>query len=281
MSVGAGRAGTVHWLLIAPALGLILALYVVPLLKILALSFTDPTLGLQNYRLLFTSGAIERILWTTTRICALTTALTLLGGYAIAYALVHTGERQRQWMLFCVLLPFWLSVLVRAFAWVMLLRREGAVNSTLLALGIIDGPLTLVRNEFGVIVGMIHYMLPYAILPLYTNMQGIDRRLVAAARGLGAKPFGAFCRVFLPLSMPGVIGALVLVFVFSLGFYITPAILGGGKTVMVAEYIAANILDNIRWGLATMLATTLLATVFLLLGLMWRVVDIRKLLGAA
>jgi putative spermidine/putrescine transport system permease protein len=281
MSIGAGRAGTVHWLLIAPALGLILALYVVPLLNILALSFVDPTPGLQNYRLLFTSGAIERILWTTTRICALTTALTLLGGYAIAYALVHAGERQRQWMLFCVLLPFWLSVLVRAFAWVMLLRREGAVNSTLLALGLIDSPLTLVRNEFGVIVGMIHYMLPYAILPLYANMQGIDRRLVAAARGLGAKPFGAFRRVFLPLSLPGIIGALILVFVFSLGFYITPAILGGGKTVMIAEYIAANILDNIRWGLATMLASTLLATVFLLLGLMWRLVDMRKLLGAA
>jgi len=268
-------------LLIAPALGLILALYVIPLLKILGLSFLDPTPGLQNYRLLFTSGAIERILWTTTRICALTTGLTLVGGYVIAYALVHVGERQRQWMLFCVLLPFWLSVLVRAFAWIMLLRREGAVNWTLLALDLIDSPLTLVRNEIGVIVGMIHYMLPYAILPLYTNMQGIDRRLVAAARGLGAGPFGAFCRVFLPLSLPGIIGAGVLVFVFSLGFYITPAILGGGKTVMIAEYIAANILDNIRWGLATMLASTLLATVFLLLGLMWRVVDLRKLLGAA
>jgi len=279
--VASRRAGTVHWLLIAPALGLILAFYVAPLLKILALSFLDPTPGLQNYRLLFTSGAIERILWTTTRICALTTGLTLVGGYAIAYALVHAGERQRQWMLFCVLLPFWLSVLVRAFAWIMLLRREGAVNSTLLALGVIDSPLTLVRNEFGVIVGMVHYMLPYAILPLYANMQGIDRRLVAAARGLGAKPFGAFRRVFLPLSMPGIIGALVLVFIFSLGFYITPAILGGGKTVMIAEYIATNILDNIRWGLATMLASTLLATVFLLLALMWRVVDLRKLLGAA
>ena len=281
MRVASRRAGTVHWLLIAPALGLILAFYVAPLLKILALSFLDPTPGLQNYRLLFTSGAIERILWTTTRICALTTGLTLVGGYAIAYALVHAGERQRQWMLFCVLLPFWLSVLVRAFAWIMLLRREGAVNSTLLALGVIDSPLALVRNEFGVIVGMVHYMLPYAILPLYANMQGIDRRLVAAARGLGAKPFGAFRRVFLPLSMPGIIGALVLVFIFSLGFYITPAILGGGKTVMIAEYIATNILDNIRWGLATMLASTLLATVFLLLALMWRVVDLRKLLGAA
>jgi putative spermidine/putrescine transport system permease protein len=271
----------IYWLLIAPALALILLLYVVPLLKILGLSFLDPTPGLQNYRLLLTSGAIQRILWTTVRICAVTTGLTLAGGYLIAYALVHAGERQRQWMLFCVLLPFWLSVLVRAFAWVTLLRQEGPVNAALLTLGIVDHPLTLVRNEFGVVVGMIHYMLPYAILPLYTNMQGIDQRLVAAARGLGAGPFGAFRRVFLPLSLPGIVGAGVLVFVFSLGFYITPAILGGGKTVMIAEYIAVNILDNIRWGLATMLASVLLATVFLLLGLMWRVVDLRKLLGAA
>jgi putative spermidine/putrescine transport system permease protein len=281
MRAGLRRAGTMHWLLIAPALGLVLALYVAPLANILGLSFVDPAPGLQNYRLLFTSGAIERILWTTARICCLTTGLTLLGGYLVSYALVHAGSRQRQCMLFCVLLPFWLSVLVRAFAWVMLLRREGAVNASLLALGVIDTPLTLVRNEFGVIVGMIHYMLPYAILPLYANMQGIDGRLVDAARGLGAGPFGAFWRVFLPLSIPGIIGAGVLVFVFSLGFYITPAILGGGKTVMIAEYIAANILDNIRWGLATMLASTLLATVFLLLALMWRVVDLRKLLGAA
>jgi putative spermidine/putrescine transport system permease protein len=271
----------IYWLLLVPALLLILVLYVGPLLKILGLSFLDPSPGLQNYRLLLTSGAIQRILMTTVRICALTTGLTLAGGYLVAYALVHASERHRQWMLFCVLLPFWLSVLVRAFAWVTLLRQEGAVNAVLLALGLVDHPLTLVRNEFGVIVGMIHYMLPYAILPLYTNMQGIDRRLVAAARGLGAGPFGAFWRVFLPLSLPGIIGAGVLVFVFSLGFYITPAILGGGKTVMIAEYIAVNILDNIRWGLATMLASVLLATVFLLLGLMWRVVDLRKLLGAA
>jgi putative spermidine/putrescine transport system permease protein len=275
------RQRGIYWLLVVPALALILVLYVGPLLKILGLSFTDPTPGLQNYRLLLTSGAIQRILLTTVRICALTTVLTLAGGYLIAYALVHANERLRQWMLFCVLLPFWLSVLVRSFAWVMLLRQEGVVNSVLLALGLIGQPLTLVRNEFGVIVGMIHYMLPYAILPLYTNMQGIDQRLVAAARGLGAGPFGAFRRVFLPLSLPGLIGAGVLVFVFSLGFYITPAILGGGKTVMIAEYIAVNILDNIRWGLATMLATVLLATVFLLLGLMWRVVDLRKMLGAA
>lgn len=275
------RQQGVYWLLIAPALGLMVALFIFPLLRILWISVAEPSLGLQNYQLLLTSGAIQRILVTTARICVLTTVLTLIGGYAIAYALVHVGERQRQWMLFCVLLPFWLSVLVRAFAWVMLLRRDGAVNATLLALGLIDSPLTLVRNEFGVVVGMVHYMLPYAVLPLYANMLGIDRRLVAAARGLGAGSWTAFRKVFLPLSLPGIVGAAVLVFVFSLGFYITPALLGGGKTVMIAEYIGVNILHNTRWGLATMLASTLLITVFLLLGLMSRAVDMRKLYGAA
>jgi len=275
------RRQGVYWLLIAPALGLMAAFFIFPLLRILWISVAEPSFGLQNYALLLSSGAIQRILATTARICVLTTALTLVGGYIVAYALVHAGERQRQWMLFCVLLPFWLSVLVRAFAWVMLLRRDGAVNATLLALGLIDVPLTLVRNEFGVIVGMVHYMLPYAVLPLYANMLGIDRRLVAAARGLGAGAWTAFHKVFLPLSLPGLVGAAVLVFVFSLGFYITPAVLGGGKTVMIAEYIGVNILHNTRWGLATMLASTLLVTVLLLLGLMSRVVDMRKLYGAA
>jgi len=270
----------VYWLLIAPALALVVGLYVVPLFRVLWISVAEPSLGLQNYRLLLTSAAIHHIFWTTARICLLTTVVTMLGGYAVAYALVHVSERQRQWMLLCVLLPFWVSVLVRAFAWVTLLRPNGVLNSALLALGLIGSPLTLVRNEFGVVVGMVHYMLSYAILPLFANMQGIDRRLVAAARGLGAGPFTAYRRVFLPLSMPGIVSAAVLVFVFSLGFYITPAILGGGKTVMIAEYISANIRDNLRWGLATMLASTLLIVVFLSLGLMSRLVDVRKLFGA-
>jgi putative spermidine/putrescine transport system permease protein len=275
------RTQGLYWLLIAPALALMVGFFIFPLLRILWISVAEPQIGLQNYELLVTSGAIQRILMTTARICVLTTLLTLIGGYIVAYTLVHVSERQRQWMLFCVLLPFWLSVLVRAFAWIMLLRREGLVNGTLLALGVIDNPLTLVRNELGVVIGMVHYMLPYAILPLYANMLGIDRRLVSAARGLGASPWLAFRKVFLPLSLPGVVGAAILVFVFSLGFYITPAILGGGKTVMIAEYIGVNILHNTRWGLATMLASTLLITVFLLLGLMSRVVDMRKMYGAA
>ena len=275
------KATRTYWAFILIPLAVLATFYFYPLFKVLWLSVTEPTPGFANYEKLVSSEAIQRILLTTLRICVVTTAIALVIGYAIAYAMLQVPPRRRIWMLFIVLLSFWLSVLVRGFAWLTLLQSHGLINSALMALGLIDAPLPLVRNEFGVIIGMVHYLIPYAVLPIYANMQGIDPRLVPAARGMGATRFGAFWRIFLPLSKPGIISAGILLFVFSLGFYVTPALLGGGKTVMIAEYIAANILDNIRWGLATMLASTLLVTVFLLLALMWRVVDMRKLLGAA
>jgi putative spermidine/putrescine transport system permease protein len=280
--VTAGRFARrhVYWLLVLPALAMMVVFYTYPLAQVLWVSLTDPSPGLGNYALLFTSPAVQRIIITTGRICTITSVLTLVLGYLVAYAMVHVTETHRQWMLFCVLLTFWLSVLVRAFAWVMILRPDGPLNATLLGAGLVERPLQLVRNEIGVVIGMVHYMLPYAVLPLYANMQGIDRRLVAAARGLGASPFTAFWRVFLPLNLPGIVGAGLLVFVFSLGFYITPAILGGGRTTMIAEYIGIQIQATVRWGLATMLASSLLITVFLTLGLMSRVISLRKLFGA-
>ena len=123
---------------------------------------------------------------TTLRIGLATTAVALLLGYALAYVIALASPRAQRWWLLCVLLPMWISVLVRAFAWVTLLRRQGLVNQGLLAAGIIDAPLPLVWNEFGIIVGMVHYMVPYAVLPMLASMREIDPRLLAAARGLGA-----------------------------------------------------------------------------------------------
>jgi putative spermidine/putrescine transport system permease protein len=148
-----------------------------------------------------------------------------------------------------------------------------------LHLGLITEPLPLVRNEFGVILGMVHYMIPYAVLPLYANMQGIDQRLVLAARGLGASPVRTFRKIFLPLTIPGIVSAGILVFIFALGFYITPALLGGGKTIMLAEYISIQIIDTLNWGAGTMLATTLLLTVVLLLYLLARFANLREIFG--
>lgn len=270
-----------YWILVLPALLMLAALYVVPVLSVLWLSITIPEPGFGNYAQLFTNETIARVLVVTIRVCLISTVITLLAGYVVAYVLIHVGERQRQYLLFFVLLPFWLSVLVRSFAWLILLGRQGVVNDTLMSLGMIDQPLSLIRNEFGVIVGMVHYMLPYAVLPLFAGMRGIDRRLVFAARGLGVGPVGAFWRVFFPLSLPGVVSAAVLVFVMSLGFYVTPAILGGGKTVMIAEYIAFNILENVRWELATMLASVLLITIFAIFWAVSRFFDLRRMFGAA
>jgi putative spermidine/putrescine transport system permease protein len=154
------------------------------------------------------------------------------------------------------------------------------VNNTLMNAGVITEPLPLVWNEFGIIVGMVHYMVPFAVLPMLASMGEIDPRLLAAARGLGASRAQVFRKVFLPLSMPGVIAAAVLVFIFSLGFYITPAILGGGKTLMVAEWISLQILDLIRWGLGTMMATVLVLAILVTLAVFSRVVDLRRMFGS-
>jgi putative spermidine/putrescine transport system permease protein len=270
----------ISWLLIAPALAMVVIFYFTPLARVLWISVSEPALGFDNYALLFTSAPILRMLITTARICVFTTAITLVLAYVVAYVLTHTSRLAQRVMVIGVLLPLWMSVLVRAFAWVTLLRREGLLNKALMAAGLIDEPLALMWNEIGVVIGMVHYMLPLGILPLWAAMRAVDGSCLAAARSLGAGPLRTFFRVFLPLSLPGIIGAGLLVFIFSLGFFITPAILGGGKTIMAAEYINVQIQESLRWGVGTMIASTLIATIFLLMFVLGRVVDLRTLFGA-
>lgn len=281
MRGGAGsRAGLTYQLFLLPALLLLFGVYLLPLSQVLVISVTDPRPGLGNYAQLWNSPAIGRMLLTTARICAVTTLVSLVLGYAVAYVLTQSAARTQRLMLLCVLLPLWVSVLARSFAWMTLLRREGLVNTWLQAAGLIAQPLPLMWNEFGVAVGMVHYMLPFAILPMATQMRGISPGLLAAARGLGASRSQVFARVFLPLSLPGVIGAGVLVLIFSLGFYVTPALLGGGRVLMVAEYISLQIQELLRWGTGTMLATTLILVIAALLLALSRLVDLRQILGA-
>ena len=269
-----------YLLLILPLLALLAFLYVWPMVQVFWISVSDPELGLQNYAKLIENRGIHKMLLTTFKICIVTTALALFFGYVVSYAMVHVSDRHSTWMLLFILVPFWVSVLARAFSWLMLLHDNGIVNDLLRAWGITDEPVHLVRNQIGVFIGMVHYMIPYAVLPLYASMRAIDQRCVTAARGLGAGPFEAFWRVFLPLSLPGLIGAGVLVFILTLGFFVTPAILGGGKTMMIAEYVSVQILQTIRWGIGAMLAVTLLMIVLALLAVMSRIVDLRTLFGA-
>lgn len=276
----AAQQNQVYVLLMLPAVVLMVIFFALPLLNVLWLSVSEPALGFGNYEALLTNSVIHKIWWNTVRICLLTTGISVVLGYLVAYVMANSSTSARTVMIVCILTTFWLSVLIRGFAWVMLLRTEGLVNVILMGLGIIDSPLLMVRNEFGVVVGMVHYMLPIAVFPMFANMTNIPRQYVDAARGLGASAARRFFHVYLPLCKPGIISSSVLVFVFSLGFYITPAILGGGRLVMIAEYIKVGFEDTLRWGYATMLASTLLIVLCLCLFLLGRAVDIKKVFSA-
>lgn len=267
------------WYLVLPLLAVVAVMFVGPLANIVWLSFSDPQPGLQNYAELVRKESILRLLWTTLRVCALTTILSVLLGYSIAYAMVHAREGARQKMLLLILVSFWISVLVRTFSWLMLLGRNGLVNNGLTWMGAISEPLPFVRNELGVLIGMVHYMTPYAVLPLLASMQSIDGRVMAASRNLGATATQTFWRIYLPLTRPGLVAATVLVFILSLGFYVTPAVLGGGKVLMVAEYISVQVLVTLKWGVASMLAVLMLVSVLGLLFVMSRFMKLSTIFG--
>ena len=268
------RKNMAYWVMVLVPAVFLATLYLTPVMSVMGRSVVAPTVGLDNYATIIDSSAIRSVLGKTAYICFMTTALTLALGYVTAYAMTHAGQREKYVMFFLVILSFWISVLIRTFAWIAVLQPQGILNDILIGLGLIERPLRLVRNDFGVIVGMVHYMLPFAILPLFANMQTIDRTLVPAARALGASARWAFFTVFLPLSLPGLAGAGILVLIFSSGFYITPAILGGGKVVMVAEYISLQMSETLKWGLATSLATCLTVVVLALTVAMSRFMEV-------
>src|SRR5262249_10425523 len=216
------------------------------------------TVTLDNYRQLWESVAFRRIIRMTFEIALYTTIACLLLGYAFAYKLSLMPRARANFFLLLCLVPFWTAILARLYAWTILLGRRGIINDWLQRSGLIDGPLDLLFNRDAVIVGMVHVMLPYMILIMYSTMISIDRTLLDAAKSLGASGFETFRRVFLPLTMPGVFAGSVLVFIISLGFFITPAVLGGGKVTTISMFIQ----DKVRisdWGVATAMGAVLLA----------------------
>lgn len=267
------------WILVTPFLALVMVMFAVPLFNILWLSFTDPQPGLANYAALIEKESLRKLIWTTLRVCLITTALSVLLGYGVSYAMANASETARQRMLLLILISFWISVLVRTFSWLMLLGRNGLLNNGLISVGLISDPIPFVRNELGVLIGMVHYMIPYAVLPIFASMQALDARVLQASRNLGASPAQTFWRIYLPLTKQGVIAGALLVFILSLGFYVTPAILGGGKVLMVAEYISVQVLVTLKWGTAAMLAVVMLVSVLCLLYVMSRFVKLSAALG--
>jgi len=253
--------------LTAPYLLLVFFLIIIPVGWLFYMSFIgrDGSFSIENYERMLKSKSYIRIFITTFKISFLTTLICALLGYPLTYFM---SQLSRKWAGICmigVLIPFWTSLLVRTYAWLVLLQRKGLINNIAIDLEFISEPIKFVHNTSGTLIGMAHIMLPFLILPLYANMRAIDKDCLKAAANLGATPTRAFWTVFFPLSIPGLLAGLLIVFVICLGFYVTPAVLGGGKVIMAAMKISSNIELYFSWGAASALGVVLLVVTMLIL----------------
>ena len=272
------RVGPV--LLVAPLTLYMIAFYALPLASMLLRSVAEPAWTLENYHRLVGDTVFRQVFWTTLRTALVVTFGTLLLGYPVAIALERLRHGAATIVLIVVLLPFWTSVLVRSYAWMVLLGRNGLVNELLIASGLMKAPLKLLNTSFAVHIAMIHILLPYMILPIASVLRQIDPALLHAAAGLGASPRRVFLQVVLPLSMPGVAVGVLLVFVLSLGFYITPALVGGPRDLMLSMLIAQQV-DLLNWPYAACLSAALLAVTLLLIFVFQRLPGVRDVLRSA
>ena len=247
-----------------PALIVVLVVIVIPVGWLFSLSFLDSSgqLSLVNYQKMIEYKSYARVFKTTFNVSILTTLLCILIGYPLAYFLSQIPRRYVGFFMLTVLLPFWTSLLVRTYAWLVMLQRNGLINNFAIDLGLWDTPLKLAHNLNGTLIGMVHIMLPFLILPLYAEMRRIDPHALQAAANLGATPVQAFWQIFVPLSLPGVVAGSLIVFVLCLGFYVTPAVLGGGRVILVSMQITAILEDQFNWGAASALGVVLLVLTF-------------------
>lgn len=264
-----------------PYLFMVFFLIVIPIGWLFYMSFIgrDGTLSMENYTRMLKSKAYVRIFLTTFKISFLTTLICAVLGYPLAYFMSQLSNRWANICMIGVLIPFWTSLLVRTYAWLVLLQKKGVVNSLAIDIGLISEPIKFVHNTSGTLIGMVHIMLPFLILPLYANMKAIDKDCLKAASSLGATPTRAFWTVFFPLSIPGLLAGLLIVFVLCLGFYVTPAVLGGGKVIMAAMKISSNIELYFSWGAASALGVVLLTVTMAILFAASKLISIDQISG--
>jgi ABC-type spermidine/putrescine transport system permease subunit I len=253
--------------LATPAVLAVIAIVVIPVGWLFYLSFVgnDGELSLENYQRMIEYKSYARTFATTFKVSLLTTLLCILIGYPLAYFLAILPARVAGFFMLAVLLPFWTSLLVRTYAWLVLLQKNGILNDFAMSVGLWDEPLKLVHNLTGTLIGMAHIMLPFLVLPLYGSMRKIERDMMHAAANLGATPIQAFWKVYFPLSISGMVAGSLIVFVLCLGFYVTPAVLGGGRVVMVATQITAILENQYNWGAASALGVVLLVATIAIL----------------
>ena len=272
------RSWTVRrFLPLVPALVFLAVFFLYPLVRMIALSFDAPEGPLAYYASIVASPVYMTVLALTFKTALGVTLLCVLFGVPTAYLLANLEGTWRNVLLIAVALPFFTSILIRTYAWMAILGRNGVVNQLLQAAGLTSAPMRLMHNELGVYVGMVHVLLPFMILPVYSVMSGIDRRLLDAAQSLGASPRKALVSVFLPLALPGIASGALLVFLIAIGFYITPALLGGPKQVMISNLIEVQVMELLNWGFGSALAFVLLAATVVLMVLFDRFLGLERL----
>ncbi|MEZ5783871.1 MAG: ABC transporter permease [Rhizobiaceae bacterium] len=259
-----------------PLLLALAVLLFLPAAAIIANSFTEPqNVGFSNFSRILSDPTFRlevRLQHRPRRRCGYP-FFTGLIGYFYAYAIYRSGPAGRSFLMTCALLPLWTSLLVRSFAWTVILRDTGIVNWLLMWVGIVDEPIGMLRTSFAVTVGMIQILLPFTILPIFASMTKFDTTLLLAARSLGASPRRSFWLVFFPATQVGLVAGLMLVFVLSLGYYITPVLLGGPRDQPVAVLIDAQVTTQLDWGAAGAMSAIVTAAVLLMLAAGWRAIN--------
>ena len=254
------------WILLSPALVFITALVVIPMAFILVYSFYEnidlaqdlPAFQFGNWQELLTDSYYRTAIWKTLRLSLIVTVLAAVLGYIPAYVIAMTRYRHKWLLLLLLIIPFWISFIIRTLSWIHIFGNQGALNGLLRLLGLTDAPLSMMYTEFTVIVGFIHVFLPYMILNIYVSLEGIDQNLEPAARTLGATPWQAFKEVTLPLSVPGLAAGCLLVFVLTGGSYVTPLILGGPSDFLFGNLVYDAVVTELNWPMGATLSFALL-----------------------
>jgi putative spermidine/putrescine transport system permease protein len=268
-------------LLVVPAVLLVAACFIYPVILILTRSFTVGDGGLSQYSAAFDNRLYVTVLLRTVVIAGLVTVISLALAYPYAYLAATTGPRARILLLALIASPLFISLLVRSYGWLVLLDKNGLVGWVLRETGVTDDPPLLVHNRIGVLVGLVQYTLPLIVLPIYASMRQYDHRLTQAAQTLGAGKLVVLARVYFPQTLPGVVAGCAIVFVSTLGYYIAPAILGGASDTMLGELIAQQVTTTLNWGLASALATILLAVALVGFAVFYRFSEGRSAKGSA
>lgn len=271
------REKWVYFAFVAPLLAYLAIFFLYPLISFLPMSVFTPAFTLEKFARAFTKTVYLRILRTTFEVAGLTTLIALLLGYPVAYLFTNVQGKMKMLITALIILPFWTSIIVRMYAWMTLLGHNGIFNRLLIEAGVLSEPLPMMFNRFGVLVGMVHFMMPYMVLSIYAVMSGIPHEYMQAAANLGAPPWRRFLRVYLPLSMPGVGAGCLLVFILALAFFITPALLGGLRDTMIAQVIEQEMNEAFDWSFAAALSTILIAITITLYVIYTRIMSVERI----